>query len=334
MLHTPVVSVITPTRNRWALLQETLQSLQAQTLPAWEHIIVDDGSSDRTGEQVAALQQIDARFRYLPRRGATAGASACRNQGLLAARADLIVFLDSDDLLDPGCLERRVAVMQRNADLGFAVFLMAAFVQRRGDLDHKTSADILGDDLLGFLLFELPWVTPSAIWRRSALNQLGGWQETLLSWQDVDLHIRALTAGIKYLKFPEIDCHVRWQYEPTKISVQQRRSPQHLCATDQILSRFERLVHAGPGMTWSRQRALCSLYFFVAECWLQQGRRREALAVWARCRRRRLAPAGLHRIGSLLLLLQTPGSPLRPAAARLCHRWKGLCRLRSNPELI
>lgn len=219
MLYTPLVSVITPTRNRWALLRETLQSLQAQTLPDWEHIIVDDGSCDRTGEEMAALQQIDARFRYLPRRGATAGASACRNQGLLAARSDLIVFLDSDDLLDPGCLERRVAVMQRNADLGFAVFLMAAFLQRRGDLDRKTSTDILGDDLLGFLLFELPWVTPSAIWRRSALNQLGGWQETLLSWQDIDLHIRALTAGIKYLKFPEIDCHVRWQYEPRKISV-------------------------------------------------------------------------------------------------------------------
>jgi len=119
--------VITPTRNRWALLQENLQSLQAQTLPAWEHIIVDDGSSDRTGEQVAALQQIDARFRYLPRRGATAGASACRNQGLLAARADLIVFLDSDDLLDPGCLERRVAVMQHNADREHLTLAMSIY---------------------------------------------------------------------------------------------------------------------------------------------------------------------------------------------------------------
>lgn len=330
----PVVSVITPTKNRRALIQETMDSLQAQTLTDWEHIIVDDGSSDGTCIAISALQQSDPRIRLLSRHGTTAGASVCRNQGLLAARADLIVFLDSDDLLDPACLERRVAVMERNADLGFAVFLMEAFVQNRGDLERQTSMDIIGDDLLSFLLFEPPWVTPSPIWRRSALEQLGGWDETLLSWQDIDLHIRALVAGIKYLKYAEIDCYVRWQYEPAKISVQQRISPQHLQATDRILARFEQLVRSGPGMTWSRQRALCSLYFFVAECWLQQDRHRQALACWARCRSRRLAPAGLHRIGSLLLHLQTPGSPFRPLAGRLCHRWKGCCRLRSNPALI
>lgn len=257
----PVVSVITPTKNRRALIQETMDSLQAQTLTDWEHIIVDDGSSDGTCIAISALQQSDPRIRLLSRHGTTAGASVCRNQGLLAARADLIVFLDSDDLLDPACLERRVAVMERNADLGFAVFLMEAFVQNRGDLERQTSMDIIG-------------------------------------------------------------------------SVQQRISPQHLQATDRILARFEQLVRSGPGMTWSRQRALCSLYFFVAECWLQQDRHRQALACWARCRSRRLAPAGLHRIGSLLLHLQTPGSPFRPLAGRLCHRWKGCCRLRSNPALI
>lgn len=334
MLPAPVVSVITPTKNRSALLRETIHSVQAQTLQAWEHIIVDDRSSDATGSDVAALAQVDPRIRYLSRSGSTAGANACRNQGLAAARSDLIVFLDSDDLLDPGCLERRASVMQRNADLGFAVFLVNAFVQKRGDLGCKVNTDVLGDDLLRFLCFEHPWLINSLIWRRSVLQQLGGWDESLLSWQDIDLHVRALVSGIRYWRYPEIDAHARWQYEPTKVSIEQRTSPQHLQATSAIFDRFERLIQTGPGMTWTRQRALCSLYFFVAECWLQQGHRQQAIACWRRCRRRRLATASLYRVGSLLLWLQTPGSPLRPVTARLCHRWKGWVRLRNEPQLV
>jgi teichuronic acid biosynthesis glycosyltransferase TuaG len=48
----PVISVITPTKNRLALLCETIDSVQAQTFSAWEHIIVDDGSEDGTEEEV------------------------------------------------------------------------------------------------------------------------------------------------------------------------------------------------------------------------------------------------------------------------------------------
>ena len=49
-------------------------------------------------------------------------------------------------------------------------------------------------------------------------------------------------------------------------------TPDHLKAAEKMLVKFERVVREGPGMTWVRQRALCSLYFFIAECWIDGGR--------------------------------------------------------------
>src|SRR5262245_9038384 len=118
----PTVSIITPTKNRRALLRETIGSVQRQTLEAWEHIIVDDGSDDGTGAEVQSLASADGRIRYVPRNGNLSGANVCRNVGIRESSADLIVFLDSDDLLEPHCLMRRVEVMLRNADLDFATF--------------------------------------------------------------------------------------------------------------------------------------------------------------------------------------------------------------------
>ena len=116
--------------------------------------------------------------------------------------------------------------------------------------------------------------------------RLGLFDESLLSWQDIDLHVRAITVGFRYLRFPEVDHHVRWQFEPTKVSVEQRRSPRHLEAAMNILEKFEHLIREGPGMNWVRQRALCSLYFFVAQQWEATGSLSDCLAVLETIRQR------------------------------------------------
>ena len=330
----PVIAVITPTKNRQELLRQAIASVQAQDFTDWEHIIVDDGSDDGTLEEVAALAQLDPRIRLLRPECDKGGANVCRNHGVRAALADLIVFLDSDDILAPQALGRRVEVMIRNLDCDFVTFQTAVFVRQIGDLNREQCSDLLGDDLTQFLYFELPWIITAPTWRKATLLRLGLLDEMLLSWQDVELHIRALTAGCRYLRFSEVDHHVRWQFEETKVSVEQRRSPRHLTAAGTILETFERLVHQGPGMTWVRQRALCSLYFFVAELWMDLGKTTEAMEFWGRIRKRRLGPASLHAAGALLLRLQAPSAPFRTPAARLCHKWKGWVRLRTNPELL
>ena len=66
---TPVVTIVTPTKNCLALLRETLDSVAAQTLQSWEHVIVDDGSDDGMAEYVLRRNAADQRVRYLPRTG-------------------------------------------------------------------------------------------------------------------------------------------------------------------------------------------------------------------------------------------------------------------------
>ena len=82
-------------RNRATLLQEALDSVAAQTLTEWEHIVVDDGSDDGTAEMMAARAAADPRVTYIVRRTPTSGANVCRNIGIRAAKAPLVVLLDS-----------------------------------------------------------------------------------------------------------------------------------------------------------------------------------------------------------------------------------------------
>src|SRR5437899_643019 len=95
----PKISIIVPTRDRRALLRETVSSVIRQTYRNWELVIVDDRSSDGTAEMVRGLSRDDARIRFLALEHSKTGAPAARNQGMRESTGDLVIFLDSDDLL-------------------------------------------------------------------------------------------------------------------------------------------------------------------------------------------------------------------------------------------
>lgn len=334
MIGPPSVSVITPTKNRLQLLTETMDSAAKQTFEAWEHIIVDDGSDDGTADEVKARAASDSRVRYVQRTGTIAGANVCRNIGISQSRAELLVFLDSDDLLAPECLARRVAIMDHNRDLDFATFQTGVFQNTPGDLGRQFNAEILGDDLLRFLLFECPWQTTAPTWRKRALQRIGSFDESLLSWQDIELHVRAIAGGLHYVRFAEVDHYMRWQNETTKTSIEQRRSPVHLEAAHAVFEKLEQHVRRGPGMNWVRQRALCSLYFFLAEQWVASGRLSTAFESWKRIRRRELSSDLLYISGVILLAVLALDCQSGSMPDRVVNRWKGWMRLRTNPALV
>jgi hypothetical protein len=332
-MNPPLVTIITPTKNRLLLLQEAMASVVAQTFSNWEHLIVDDGSEDGSIEIVEKIALSDSRIRLIKRTGGKPGANVCRNMGIRESRGEFMVFLDSDDLLSASCLENRVALMERNRDLDFAVFQTGFFVETPGDRHQQKPSEMFGDDLRRFLSFEFPWIINAPIWRKSALEKLRGFDETLPSWQDVDLHIRAICRGLLYVKVPVLDHHVRWQYEEDKVSVLQRRSPKHLQAASVTLAKFENEIRLGPGLDWIRQRALVGLYFLVAELWVDTGSLSSALVFWGESLSRGLASKRLHASGYFFLLLMASPLP-RSLSRRIIHKWKGFARFRINPELV
>ena len=89
----PLVSVIIPTYNSAGYIEEALESVFEQTLQDFEIIVVDDGSTDGTGE---VLRKYGDRIRYIYQENN--GPASARNGGIRVARGEYIAFLDADDL--------------------------------------------------------------------------------------------------------------------------------------------------------------------------------------------------------------------------------------------
>src|SRR5262249_49511390 len=114
---TPVVSVIVPTYNRAAFIEDSVRSLLAETGVAFEVIVVDDGSTDDTAARLEALR--DPRVRVVC--VAHGGVGAARNAGLAVAEGRFLAFHDSDDVALPGRLARPVAALEADPALGLVI---------------------------------------------------------------------------------------------------------------------------------------------------------------------------------------------------------------------
>lgn len=111
MRAAPRVSVVTPAYNCQATLEAAVASVRAQTMPDWEMLIVDDGSTDGTAALARRLAAEDARIKPLLG-AANAGPAAARNRGIEAAEGACVAFLDADDTWMPDKLERQLAALE------------------------------------------------------------------------------------------------------------------------------------------------------------------------------------------------------------------------------
>jgi len=113
----PMFSVVITTHNRESLLKRALNSLILQKEKDWEAIIVDDGSTDSTYENIRPLIDSCLPIRYF--RKPHSGAIPSRNFGIKASRGRFVTFLDSDDEYDPRHLIYRKKYIERNPSAGF-----------------------------------------------------------------------------------------------------------------------------------------------------------------------------------------------------------------------
>jgi glycosyltransferase involved in cell wall biosynthesis len=189
------VSVIIPTYNSASTLARAVDSVLAQTRPADEIIVVDDGSTDET-EALVKERFPQVRYHYHENRGL----AATRNAGAKLAQGDILGLLDSDDEWVPEKLERQLSVLRKRTDLA-AVGCHRIRVKLNAEgqeLWRKSSrrADgVVEDIVFADEIWSNRICGASMLLRRDVFNRLGGYDATMRCSEDHDLWLRMLGAG-------------------------------------------------------------------------------------------------------------------------------------------
>nr|WP_297456517.1 glycosyltransferase family 2 protein [uncultured Halomonas sp.] len=118
----PMISVIMPAFNSERFIVSSIESVQRQSFPDWELVIVDDCSTDQSFSIIEEMSQADSRIKLL-RLDANGGAAVARNAGIQHAQGRYIAFLDSDDTWLPYKLERQLEFIRHKK----AAFVFSAY---------------------------------------------------------------------------------------------------------------------------------------------------------------------------------------------------------------
>jgi glycosyltransferase involved in cell wall biosynthesis len=178
-----LVSIIIPCYNGEAYLQEAIESALAQTYQPVEVIVVDDGSTDRSSE--IALK-FPVRYIRQPNRGLTKS----RNLGVGKSRASYVVFLDADDRLKPDAITTGIRVLAERPECAMAVG-DHVFVSREGrQLADSLKECLPASHYEALLKSNFIEMISTVLFRRSVLEDVGGFDTRLRVAEDYELYLR------------------------------------------------------------------------------------------------------------------------------------------------
>jgi len=179
------IAVIIPTFNHAHFLADAIRSVLAQTRPADEIVVIDDGSTDDPAAVVAKFQSV--KLIYQTNRG-LAGA---RNTGLRNCTSDYVIFLDADDLLLPQAIEAGLSCMADRPECAFVYGGHRLTSMDGRPLSPDSYHQIFGDAHLALLSENNKIVSiASVLFRRKCLLAENGFDETLRRCEDYDLFLR------------------------------------------------------------------------------------------------------------------------------------------------
>jgi glycosyltransferase involved in cell wall biosynthesis len=191
----PLVTVLIPVFNGERFLAEAIDSVRSQTYANLEILVVDDGSSDATPDILRALASGDCRIVVL--RKANGGIAAALNAGIAAARGDYLARMDADDVMLPGRIERQVAFLEANSDLGFCASSIEK-IDMAGQTLGEYISPITSHAALRHLLARQTYFSfthPTVMFRKAHLDTLGGYSTAFEPCEDLDLFLRFQAAG-------------------------------------------------------------------------------------------------------------------------------------------
>jgi glycosyltransferase involved in cell wall biosynthesis len=282
-MEQPTVTALVPTYNNDRYICETVESVLAQTYPIHEIIVVDDGSTDRTGEVLAPYA---GRIHYV--RQANAGAPTARNTGLALATGQWVALLDSDDLWVANKTQLQIEYALRNPSCSAVYSDMKTF-DSTGIIEEsvKVSRNLTmpSGRIFPQLFAETLFQTSSLIIRKSCIDQIGSFDTTLRMGEDYEFFLRLA----QHYEFGYVDQPlVLYRQHPrqlTRTGQQQPEQPWEFLALKKIIDQYPE-VYEQLGREHIHHR-LSASYFALGYACLEEGdyknaRRliREALRYW------------------------------------------------------
>lgn len=227
----PLVSIIMPAHNAALFIGDAIRTVLAQTYTNWELLVIDDASTDGTGEIVQSFP--DERIRYFPveRIGSPSGV---RNVGLKNTQGELIAFLDADDLYYPDSLEKLARPLLEHPEYT-AAFGFAQYMDENGiDLPNPMQLLENGDGTYALpATYRKEWkeivagtvncLLAALMLRKSTQERIGYFDETLCGPEDYHFYLRI------YLdNFEGFHCLPDYIYRYRIHSASLTKSPEHL----------------------------------------------------------------------------------------------------------
>ena len=210
----PRVSVLIPCHNNEAFVAEAIESALGQTYSNIEVIVVDDGSTDQSLQVIKSYRD-QIKWHTGPNRGAC----AARNTAFFQSQGEFIQFLDADDILLPEKIEKQMpALLSGVADV--VVCKGTLFGDGRPERPiKKPTPDPAGIDPVEYVL-KYPIGTERPLYRRSFVEKVQSYRESLPRAQDWDFNVRVAAAGARFSLVDEILVRHRHHDSPTRITKQ------------------------------------------------------------------------------------------------------------------
>jgi glycosyltransferase involved in cell wall biosynthesis len=182
----PLVSVIIPTYNSADYIEEALESVFEQTFQDFEIIVIDDGSTDGTGE---ILKKYGERVKYLFQENG--GPASARNRGIRIARGEYIAFLDADDLWVSTKLEKQVSLFHQRKHLGMVTTGACSF-DEKGVFGYSTDKrkTLMVGDIARNIFLRSNIGTPTVMVRKEVFDSIGFFEENIRQAEDDNMWIR------------------------------------------------------------------------------------------------------------------------------------------------
>lgn len=215
------VSIIIPCYNQGKFLSDTINSVLYQTYTRWECIIINDGSTDNTNDIAQKFTKLDNRIKlfYQPNNGL----AAARNYGISLSTGKYILPLDSDDLINPGYINKAVTIMEQypNVEIIYSDAELFGIKKGKWNLPEYSVEMMLGQNC----------IFCSAIFRRETFYKTSGYRENLkYGFQDWDLWLSIIELGGDVCKIHETLFYYR-QRSNTMINSKTNQQFEHLRRT-------------------------------------------------------------------------------------------------------